>query len=250
MAKTPTATAADEAAPKNHTTIQPKTAAKWGELLQAAQGEHWRKIRVVLQIREQFHAGKPKSLDAEEAMINARGLGEVLEARALELTDEEKIDKAEEVKDEGLCEFYRREGKPGMWLPTFQIKAMLKENWTAMGFSKKIAGSRSRLAECVFAFSPDYADREWIKIGDKPDGIRVHVSHTKGPKGPVASIKRNEYLLRPKIEFLIYINKRAAVELPDDAMAQVLYHASVHGLGANRSQQFGTFDLLTVEDVQ
>ena len=148
---------ATEKAPKitpvvKHTTIQRKNAVEWGSMLKLAEDDHWRKIKVVIQIREQIHAGKPKSLNAQEILINARGLGAILEAKALEMTDEEKLEKVEEVKDEGLCEFYRREGKPGIWFPTFQIKAMLKENWTCCGYAKKIAGSKSRLSECLFCF--------------------------------------------------------------------------------------------------
>lgn len=234
---------------KKTATIVKKEPTDWTALLKRADEHHWRMLLVTIQIRGKLFAGKPKALDAETAMIKARGLEDVLEAK--EITDPaERAEKAEEVKDEGICEFYRREGRPGIWFPSFQIKAMLKENWSALGFAKKLRGTRGRLAECVFAFGTDYDDREWIFLGDSPDGIETNVCHTTGSKGPQASIKRNEYKLRPKLTFVVQIAREIADDLPDEELATTLFHASRHGLGANRSQGVGTFDVVGIEEVQ
>lgn len=242
-------------APPTKATITRKAPADWAALLGKAAADHWRTLRVTIQIREKLMAGKPAKLDAERAMIKARGLEDVLEAQ--EVTDPNaRAELAEEVKDEGLCEFYRREGKPGLWMPSNQVKACLKENWSVLGFRVEHRGSRGALAEAVFAFGPDPADREWIllRAADAdgraaPDGVDTSVCHTTGPKGPMASIKRNEYLLRPQIVFIVQIARAIEEKLPDDAFAQTLYHASRHGLGANRSQGFGTFDITGVEEI-
>ncbi len=252
MAKAATTTATSETAtlPPVHTTIKVKKPVDWLKLVAKAEGEHWRKIKMVIDFREQLHAGKPKSLDAEKAAIAAHGLEDVVEAQALPRTEAEMAELVEEVKDQGLCEFYRREGKPGIWFPTNQLKAHLKENWTALGYAKSIRGSRSRLAELVFAYGCDYDDREWIYLGEGPDGVKTSVSHTKGPKGPVTSIKRNEFLTKPRMEFMIYMTKRASEELPDEALAAVINHGQVLGIGANRSQQTGTYNLVSMDEVE
>jgi len=237
-------------------TIEPKAKAQfnwngvdWGVLIAKGELEHWRTLRIVIQLREKLYAGKPKQLDAERAMIRARGLEDVLEAK--EITDPvERAALADEIKDEGLCEFYRREGKPGIWIPSNQLKAMVKENWSCLGFNKKYLGTKNRLAECLFVFGPDKDDREWIYLGEQPDGIDQSVCHSTGPRGPISSIKRKEYVLRPRIEFILRIAKEVEEDLSPEILAKVLYHAGHHGVGADRSQGAGTFEVVSVEDCE
>ena len=102
--------------------IRVKTAHAWGALLQQAREKHWRRLEVTIQIREWLVAGKPKSLDAANAMLKARGLEEHIEAVA-EIEDPEiKAQAIERVRsDEGLCEFSRRPGRPGLWLPVNRL---------------------------------------------------------------------------------------------------------------------------------
>ena len=252
---------------KSTVVIERKSAFDWASLKAKVEKDHWRKLKVTIRVREKLHGGKPKELDAANAMLNARGLNEVVEARLAEIPVEER---AEKVVDEGLCEFHRREGKPGLWMPSNNLKAMLKENWSALGYykdatprskrksvepedgekkGKALQGSRGRLHEGVFVRSCVEEDEEWIYLGDKPDGIDVSVSHTKGPNGPVHSIKRNEFVLSPTIEFMILTATQVAGGLPDETLADVLIHAQEHGVGANRSQGRGTFNVLNVEEV-
>lgn len=232
--------------------ITPKREVDWMALFAKTAKDHWRTIMVTIRIRERLYAGKPAKLDAAEAMIKARGLEDVLEAKLAEVTDPaERAARAEEVKNEGLCEFYRRPGKEGIWLPSNQIKAMLKENWSVLGLRKAIIGSRGALAEGVFVFDANSGDKEWIYLGAQPDGVETKVCHTTGPSGPLSSIKRHEYVERPTIRFVIQISNAKAVadKLPNEAIARTLLHAQEHGLGANRSQQAGTFDVLAIEEL-
>lgn len=238
--------------------IRKKAPTDWTSLIKQVEADHWRRLRVTIRVREKLMAGKPAKLDAAEAMIKARGLEEVLEARLekkLETADEAgKEAMAEEVKDEGLCEFHRREGKPGIWFPTNNLKACLKENWSVLGLRVEHRGSRGALAEGVFVYAvtepgADPAERDWIFLGEKPDGVETAVSHTTGPKGPVSSIKRHEFLVRPSLTFEIAIARAIAEKLPDDGMAKTFVHAAEHGIGACRSQGFGRFNIESVEEL-
>lgn len=262
------------------TTIERKKAFDWDGLKAKVEKEHWRKFLIRIQVREKLHAGKPAQLDAANAMLKARGLEEVVEAREAERPIEER---AEEVVDQGLCEFHRREGKPGLWWPSNNLKACFKENWSVLGYrkdatprskrkggdvdttmseameeaglqgekkagkSKALQGSRGAWAEGVFVSGIPECD--WIYLGEKPDGVDTNVSHTTGPKGPQASIKRNEYMLKPIIEAEIWIAKAVADKIPDESFADMLIHAQEHGIGANRSQGYGKFDVLSVEEI-
>lgn len=237
------------------TIVRAKSAFDWQGLVAKAHEQHWRKLRVTIQIRERILAGKPAAFDAASAMLKARGLEDFV-ATAEDIADPVEREKhAERVaKYEGLCEFVRREGKPGVWIPSNNVKAGLKENWGVLGLRMQVRGSRGALAEGLFVNGVDgqnTEDRDWVKVGDDITGVMESVAHTVGPSGPVSSIKRNEYVVRPKIAFEIMIANANAVadKISDDELAQTLVHFGEHGLGACRSQGHGKFDIVSVEEV-
>lgn len=230
-----------------------KSPMEWMGLLAQVQKNHWRRLRVTIQVRDRLMAGKPASLDAAEAMIKARGLGDVVEARLEEVTDPAEREKlAQQASTAGLCEFHRRPGRLGLWFPTNNIKAGVKENWSVLGFRNSERGSRGALAEGMFVYglAEGPEERGWLFLGIEPDGVYTGVSHTTGPSGPVSSIKRHEFVLRPKLTFEIAIELETnAPKLPEDKIARTLYHFGEHGLGACRSQGYGTFDVVSIEEV-
>lgn len=284
-------------------TVQPKAPTDWNALLAAAAADHWRTLRVTVTVREKLMAGKPAQLDAAKAMLKARGIEDKIEALRISdpsalkdaaeaagvgaqlstpETAQEVAEAASETVDEGLCEFHRREKRPGLWMPANNVKAMLKENWSVLGYRVEHRGSRGALAEGVFVFGTDPQDKDWIFLGEKPDGIDTAVSHTMSPKGPVSSIKRHEYLIHPTVTFDIAMavlavhepkkteapkklkkgeepeavdesetemkSKIGRLKIPDDALARTLVHAAEHGLGACRSQGHGRFDIVSVKE--
>jgi len=234
--------------------IRAKTAMDWNGLLAGAAANHWRTLRIEIQIRERLLAGKPASLKAADAMLKARGLPDLV-AEATDIVDPAARAAAgvEIAANEGLCEFSRRDGKPGIWIPSNNVKAGLKENWSVLGLRVEVRGSRGALAEGMFVSGPGGGmESDWIYVGDKPDGVMEAVTHTMTPNGPIAAIKRNEYVLRPKITFDVIIAnaKSVADKISDDELAKTLVHYGEHGLGANRSQGYGRFDVVSVSEVE
>lgn len=260
----------DAPPPNERVIIRAKTKHEWSMLLQKVREEHWRRIEVTIQLREWLMAGKPADLDAAIAMLKARDLEDQIEAvsapidalvaGASELEDPHlRAQAAERVStNQGLCDFVRRPGHPGLWIPANNIKAGFKENWSVLGRMNEVRGSRKAIAEGVFIFCANSwempsAERDWIKVGEEGDQkIHVSVSHNQGPKGPVSSIKRNEYVVRPIIKYDMYIAKYAAVEdkLSDDDIAKALIHFQEHGLGASRSQGYGKHDILEIRPLE
>lgn len=242
-----------EGGDEGRTAVVKKSPTDWMSLIKQVAEDHWRTLEVTIKVRDRLLAGKPASLDAAQAMIKARGLEDVLEAKLEAVTDPiERAKLAEEASTAGLCEFHRRDGYPGIWFPTNHIKAGLKENWSVLGLRVEHRGSRGALAEGVFVFSPSEnpVERDWVWLGSSPDGVHTAVAHTTGPSGPVSSIKRHEYVLSPELTFRIAIAQAIAEKLPDDAMARTLYHFGEHGLGACRSQGFGRFDLVNIRELE
>lgn len=246
---------AEDAKPKR-VIIRAKTPFAWNALIKTARDNAWRKLKFVIQIHDKYLAGKPKSLDAANAMLKARGLDEFA-ATAEDITDptERAAAAATVAKDEGLCEFVRRNGHSGLWIPSNNIKAGFKENWSVLGLRMEVRGSRGALAEGVFVQGEGTGiDADWIRISDKnePDGTHVAVAHTTGPSGPVSSIKRHEYVQSPMITFYMIIAnaKNVADKISDDELARTLVHYGEHGAGACRSQGFGKFSIVSVEELE
>lgn len=244
--------------PKTRTIVRVKEPHQWGALLMKARDQHWRRLEVTVQIRGKLMAGKPAALDAANAMLKARGLEDQIEAVA-EIEDPHLRAQAAEriAKDEGLCEFSRRPGKPGLWIPANNIKAGIKENWSVIGLMNEVRGSRKALAEGIFVFGENSweatgDDRDWVYVGDTPSGIETAVSHTTGPSGPVSAIKRHEYMLGPTLKFDVYIANFASVneKICDEDFAKMLVHFAEHGLGACRSQGHGRFDVVQVRELE
>ena len=245
---------------KQRVEIRPKNAMQWGELLQTAKSEHWRTLRVSIQIREWMLAGKPASLDVAEKMLKARGLEDQIEALP---TDEAgRAEKAEEVVLEGLCEFFRRpgklgpDGKEGIWFPTNHLKAGIKENWSVLGLRNEIRGSRGAIAEGLFVYAAvppgtPTDELDWIWLGEAPKGQHTAIAHTMSPKGPVHSLKRHEYVEKVTFSFDVAIARvlLEADKIPDEKFAAMITHWAEHGMGACRSQGFGKFDILEIKDV-
>lgn len=235
--------------------VTPKTPFDWEGAMRKIRAQHWKRLVVTIKMRSRLMAGKPASLDAAKAMLKARGLEDAIEA--VDTSNPEELrEAAEQVQDEGLCEFHRRPGKSGIWFPTNNIKAGIKENWSVLTYRVAQRGSRGALAEAMFVYSglahPEDVspeERDWIYLGEEPDGVETMVAHTMSPKGPVSSIKRHEYVEKVEIRFEIAMARAVAEKVPDEAMADTLIHFAEHGLGACRSQGFGRFDVLSVEDV-
>ena len=253
MAKKKTDDTTEDIKPKR-VIIRAKDPMEWQKLLTTAKEAHWRTLRVEIQVTDKLLAGKPANLDAANAMLKARGLEDKMETAEM-ITDptlrQEAADKI--AKDEGLCEFSRRDGKPGIWMPSNNIKAGLKENWSVIGLRMTVRGSRGALAEGLFVAGLGDApsERDWIYLGEKPDGVYTAVAHTTGPSGPMSSIKRHEFVSAPKITFDVMIANAVSVadKISDDELAQTLVHFQDHGLGACRSQGFGKFTVVSVQEV-
>ncbi len=252
MAK-PKKTETDDTTPKR-VIIRAKSPVEWKGLLTTAAEQHWRKLRIEIQIRDMLLAGKPANLDAANAMLKARGLEDHVEAAADIIDPTERKAAADKIaSDEGLCEFSRRPGKPGIWMPSNNIKAGFKENWSVLGLRVEVRGSRGALAEGIFVagIGEGSEERDWVYLGEKPDGVHTAVAHTTGASGPVSSIKRHEFVKTPKIVFEVMIANAKAVsdKISDDELAKTLVHYGEHGLGACRSQGFGRFDIVSVQEV-
>ncbi len=134
----------------------------------------------------------------------------------------------------------------GLYVEGRQVKAMLKEatNIAYAGKEKwgKGKGPKNFLAERVFVV-PD----EILLGRDEPDGTHMQIGHITGPQGPRSTLGYHEYVERASCEFQVEVLDDA---IKDNQWALIWVVAERNGLGALRSQGFGTFVVTRWERVR
>lgn len=164
----------------------------------------------------------------------------------------------EEKAESSSCVFARVDGE--LAIEGRQVKSMLKESGNIMktiaptggvdskGNAKieKVANLKKKVSEQVFILE------EYISLGvtephDRPERP-IHVMTAQGPR---TSIKRVEVVLGAVIEFTMKRRKGSGKDaVPEPVLMAILDYAQNMGLGSDRSQGMGTFEVLEVEKVQ
>ncbi len=203
----------------------------------------WKYYKVKLKVRDRLIGGYPKNPEAEEAMLKARGLEDLIPPKPdLEtLTEEEKKELKENAVEKSWVGF--KSNGEGIYIESRHIKAMFKEcanilksNAEGKGIIK-VRNMKSKLAERVFI------EPSVIHLGRKdPDGTDSRVVHAMTAKGPRSSIKFFDYVDSPEVCFTVKL-------LPDNVITKehldtLLEYAQDNGLGADRSQDAGKFDIV------
>jgi hypothetical protein len=207
------------------------------------QGPMWIHFDVRIQMRDRLVGGYPQNLDAEKAMLEARGLANLIPPQPdLEaMTDEErKAFKDSQVQKSWVG--FKTDGN-GLYLEGRNIKAMFKEcaNILKGPSILDVKNFKSKLAERLFVMPNQ------IALGDKPDGYDSRVVHAMTAMGPRSSIKFFDYFNRPLIEFQLKVLNDGVVT--EKQIQTILEYAQENGLGADRSQGEGQFDLVSLNRI-
>ncbi len=144
-------------------------------------------------------------------------------------------------------------GEKGLYIEARQVKAMLKEctniyfEGVKWGKRKKATGegetagklARNYLAERVFV-APD---KIWLGVSE-PSGIDTFIGHVIGPRGPQSTLAYYEYVDSPRLAFDVQVLNDS---IKSEDWPMIWITAQSNGLGAMRSQGFGTFDIVKWE---
>ena len=117
-----------------------------------------------------------------------------------------------------------------------------KEAANIMRDKISVPNARSKLAERVIV-EPDriyIGKEEDIKIGER-------VVHAMTPRGPRSSIRQYEYIETPEIVFRLRVLDDRVFDIGH--LRILLEYAQYFGLGANRSQGEGKFELVELVDI-
>jgi hypothetical protein len=136
--------------------------------------------------------------------------------------------------------------KDGLYLPAFQIKAMFKEVSSLLRITTEKRGSKQIIQHGTFLVkATDGGDR--VHFGKtEPDGSDEGPVHVMTPQGPRTAIKRVDYVQGVSLAFDLWVYATHPSEtrhVGETEIVQMLTLAQENGLGADRSQGKGTFDV-------
>lgn len=203
---------------------------------------------VAIAIREKLCGGKPKSDALLEAHI-IRQTGhddeatKKLVAQAKEGAPPEEGDLENRV-EQSSTRFLADER--GLYLDAYQVKAMLRQSGSMIGLYKKRFGTKQICAEGLEVKGLEHERR--IYLGkSSPDGTYEATVHVNGPKGKVSGIKRVDFVEGVRLKFEVWILKTEAGEkrhVGEKDLVEILRFGQENGVGADRSQGYGKFDVV------
>ena len=206
---------------------------------------------VTIAIREQICGGKPRNEELLADHIRRKtGYDDELtkkqqaDAKKPPL-DEEGLKELTEEKIEKSRTGFLEDGR-GLYIDTYQVKAMIKQSAQMLGFYKKKRGSKNMCAEGTEIKGLEHPSR--IYLGVKvPDGTDESVVHAMTPQGPISGIKHVDYVTKPTLRFEVWVLKTAPAEtrhMGEDDLVEILTFSQENGLGADRAKGLGKFNVV------
>lgn len=203
---------------------------------------------VSIKMRERLYGGTPKTKKMLEKWIESRT------KHSDDLT-RGQIEAAVEVMGEEATErswMGFQEDSNGLFIDTNNIKAMLKQGGSMLGLFMKKRGTKQIMCEGMEVKSLDGGTRLYFER-EEPDGYIEKPIHVMTAQGPRTAIKRADFLEDVKLSFEVWVLTTSASEVRHVGRAElvhVLTFSQENGLGADRSQGAGKFDVIDFQRVQ
>lgn len=199
--------------------------------------------RVKLAMRDRLYGGIPRNKDLIKAWVEAStGYADEISEK---LTEEAKDKMVDNVAEKSWIGFYRDE-KKGLYLEARCVKAAIKQCASVLGITKQKRGSKQILHEGAEVKAMDGGNRLWLGK-QEADGIDERPIHVMTPQGPRTALKRGDYVEGVVLEFEIWVLTTAAQEtrhIGEEQLRDILTLAQENGIGADRSQGKGKFDVV------
>ena len=221
---------------------------------------------VTIRMRDRLVGGIPETEDLIAAHIRARTghddeqtktqIAEVLASRKAAKTPkaaakadaefaaltEEKVEEAVEKCSNGFLA-----DECGLYIHSRNIKAMLRESWDLAQISKKQRGAKQVQQHGLEVKAPGGKHERIYFDRKRPDGHEEKPIHVMTPQGPRDSLKRNDFVSGVTLRFEIWVyrvNHNETRHIGEETWIAMLTHAQENGLGADRSQLHGKFDVI------
>lgn len=204
--------------------------------------------QVSIQFRHRVYGGCPKNRDLIKSWIEASTghADEISEA----ITEDAKQKMIDDVTEKSWNGFFRDEEK-GIYVECRQVKAAIKQCASVLGITRKKTGSKQILSEGGEVKAMDGGDRLYFEPKrDEPDGFEERPIHVMTAQGPRTALKRVDFVEGARLNFQVWLLKTAAQEkrhVGEDELVQILTMMQENGVGADRSQGGGKFDIVHFE---
>jgi len=156
---------------------------------------------------------------------------------------------AEEVSKGQSCGF-KKNGE-GLYIEGRQVKAMIKESANILRPKFNMAAFKAKVAERVFVAE------DKISLGVKePTGYEERPIHVMTAQGERTALKRSDYVKDATIKFTLKVlddsilDKNKKKWTPEEYLEPIFAFAEENGLGADRSQEQGKFNVTQFETSQ
>jgi hypothetical protein len=198
--------------------------------------DKWLHYTVTIKLRDKLVGGWPKNPDVEKALLKARGLEDLIPALTIP-ADAEAQGKLQQEQIEKSWIGFKTNGH-GPYLESRNIKAMLKEGANIVKAMLGHKNLKAKLAERVFV------EPHEIPLPEV-SGTDRRMVHAMTMQGPRSSMKLFDFIDHPTVEFRLKVLNDGV--FTPELLRDILDYCQENGLGADRSQGFGQFDVVSFE---
>jgi len=200
-------------------------------------------FRCTIVFRDRLCGGVPRNKELIKAWVTA----------GTEHDDEITVAQTQEAKDAIINDVAEKswigffeDPEKGLWLHARNVKAAFKQGASMLRITKDKIGSKQIFAEGSEIKGVDGSDRIYLDR-KAPDGTDEKPIHVMTAQGPRTALKRFDYVTKAKISFEIWVLKTSDKEkrhVGEDDLIHVLTFLQENGIGADRSQGEGKFDVV------
>lgn len=212
----------------------------------------WVRYEVELHFTTPFASSTPKNPKDIEAMLIARapsepdlkrrmGAGEQITPLP-ELVEQvgEEVEAKEEV-ERGYATFKRDD--TGLYYEARCVRAHIKDCANQLQGLLSIKALKSKVANRVYVEPAKiYLDKS------EPDGSETRIVHAMTMKGPRSSLKTIDYVNSPTLKFILKVLDDGVIDR--DILEAIFEYGSEHGMGQERSQDWGKYELVKIEEAR
>lgn len=202
----------------------------------------WKKYQVELHFTTQFASSTPKNPKDIEAMLIARAPSKPPEdpTPLPELAEQvaEEVEASEEV-ERGYATFKRDE--KGLYYEARCVRAHIKDCANVLQYQLSIKALKSKVANHVYVEPAKiYLDKS------EPDGNETRIVHAMTMKGPRSSLKTIDFVDKPVLKFTLKVLDDGVID--EKTLKAIFEYGSEHGMGQERSQDWGKYELVKLQE--
>lgn len=227
------------------------------EMFQRRRNELNSRFTVRLRFRNRIFGGIPavnmakpeESKNIMRVWLRKR-LGDKLTEEELEAEVEKTFEEAFADAEEETTQTFKCD--EGIYVEGRQVKALFKEAGGRLGLGKAVSGKRPSLRQDIHEGL--HVDEDVIFLyrdGQKllaPDGHEAKPIQVMGPKGPRTAIKCSGYA-EPGVEITFTVRILDCINVKKEHLVDILAFGQDLGLGAQRSQGWGKFEVVGFEAI-